>query len=138
MNKPYNNNPELSAMKEDIADRSYNVKVKGWLVTAATVAGAAALGALALPAIGILGGSAVMGALVGGAAGFALGGTVADLATMKDREKLKIDQEMVDSYMSGKNYWGEGYREEVAEKGYSLGGPHPGSIPGGGPGERGL
>lgn len=39
-----------------------------------------------------------------------------ELSAMKEQTKLKLDEEMVQS----KNYWGEGYREEVAEHGYSL------------------
>jgi hypothetical protein len=119
---PYNQNEELVAMKHDIADRAYGIQVKSWIVGGLTIAAGAILGAMALPAVGLVG-SGLVGALMGGGLGFATGGIVADMATLKDREKLKIDQSMVDSYMSGKNYWGEGYREEVAEHGYSLSGP---------------
>ena len=132
MNAPYNANEELVAMKHDIADRNYKLKIKEMLITGAMVVGGVALGALALPAIPALAGmGAVTGAMMGGALGLASGGAVASLATMKDREKLKIDESMVDSYMSGKNYWGEGYREEVAERGYSLSGTSafPGAAP---------
>ncbi|MFO0389622.1 MAG: hypothetical protein ACK502_07905 [Alphaproteobacteria bacterium] len=123
---PYNQNEELVAMKQDIADRSYNIQVKKWMIGGLAIAGGVLLGTLALPLVPFLAaakGVVGMGAIMGGALGFMAGGVAADMATMKDREKLKIDQSMVDSYMSGKNYWGEGYREEVAERGYSLSGP---------------
>lgn len=120
---PYNANEELVAMKHDIADRAYGLQVKSWTLMGLTTVGGALLGVLVAPMIPALAGIGVMGAIFGGTLGLMAGGVVADIATMKDREKLKIDQSMVDSYMQGKNYWGEGYREEVAERGYSLSGP---------------
>lgn len=114
---PYNQNEELVAMKHDIADRAYGIQVKSWLMKGLTVGAGVLLGMLAAPTFG------AAAVVIGGAVGLLGGGIVADMATMKDREKLKIDQSMVDSYMSGKNYWKEGYVKEVAEHGYSLSGP---------------
>ncbi len=128
---PYNQNDELVAMKHDIADRAYGIQVKSWIMKGVAAVGGALLGAMALsmvPGIFIAGGG-LLGATVGGGIGLIAGSAIADVATLKDREKLKIDQSMVDSYMSGKNYWGEGYREEVAERGYSLSGPMVGAAP---------
>lgn len=66
----------------------------------------------------------------GGIVGLLAGSSIAEMATMKERTKLKIDEEMVQSYMSGKNYWGEGFREEVAEHGYAgAQQPHHGGVP---------
>lgn len=126
MNKPYDANEELVAMKQDIADRTYNISIKQMLIPVIGAVVGGAIGILLAPATA---GASLMPALIGSAVGFFGGKAAADFATMKDREKLKIDQEMVDSYMQGKNYWGEGYREEVAEHGYSLGGPLPPSAP---------
>lgn len=125
MNKPYNQNEELVAMKQDIADRSFGVRVKELGITGVAAVLGGVAGYLLAPATG------GMSILIGGALGMAAGGTIGSVMTMKEREKLKIDQDMVDSYMSGKNYWGEGYREEVAEKGYGFGGgsPLPASAP---------
>lgn len=120
---PYNQNPELVAMREDIANRTFALKIKSGLITAASVVGGVALGAVVFPA-------SVPALVGGGVIGLMAGGKASDIFTLKDREKLKIDEDMVQSYMQGKNYWGEGYREEVAEHGYSLGGaPHPGNLP---------
>lgn len=110
----YNTNPELTKMKEDIADRGYNLKIKSWIITGLTaVAGAAIAGAI--------GGFALPALVIGGGLGLMAGGTIGEVLTMKERKKLAIDEDMVNSYNTGKNYWGAGYREEVAEYGY--GGP---------------
>jgi len=108
----YNTNPELSKMKEDIADRNYNLQIKTWIISGITALVGVGIGALFMGTIG------PVGLLAGGALGLMAGGTIAEVMTMKDRKKLKIDEDMVDSYMGGKNYWGAGYREEVAEHGY--------------------
>lgn len=114
----YNTNPELTKMKHDIADRAYNLQVKSWIITGITALVGVGIGLLLMPALPTLG---IMVPIMGGAVGLAAGGTVAELMTMKDRKKLAIDEDMVNSYNTGKNYWGAGYREEVAEYGY--GGP---------------
>jgi len=108
----YNTNPQLTNMREDVANRGFNIKVKGWLITGATALLGLGIGALFLTAVG------PMALIAGAGLGLMAGGTVAEIATMKDRKKLAIDEEMVGSYMQGKNYWGEGYRKEVAEYGY--------------------
>lgn len=120
---PYNANPELSAMKEDIASRNYNLRIKHMLILGASLAGGIALGALLVPTIG------AMGVVSGGILGFLAGGKISEMMTLKERTKLQIDEEMTQSYMSGKNYWGEGYRKEVAEHGYA--GPQVPNVPSG-------
>ena len=77
----------------------------------------------AMTGIGMFAAGGVMSAYLGGAVGLMLGGHAAHLSTLQDNEKLKIDEKYVDSYTQGKNHWGEGYRQEVAEHGYSLAGP---------------
>lgn len=117
----YNQNEELVAMKDDIANRKFGLMLKEGLIMVGTVAGGAVLGAVAAPVVLGSAGAAVTGAMVGGFGGLYGGAMAAEVLTMKDRTKLEIDNQMVESYMSGKNYWGEGYREEVAEKGYGFG-----------------
>lgn len=73
---------------------------------------------------------ALLGAMYGGMAGFMGGGLISGIVTMKESTKLKLDEEMVQSYMQGKGSWGHGYREEVAERGYSMAGPVPGQFAG--------
>jgi len=112
---PYNA-PQLMAMKNDIANRSFRIKLTGMLITALfAVAAVAAL--LFLPP----GSAELARPLLSGA--MALGGAVTTMVTMKEAKKLEIDEEYIQSYMQGKNYWGEGYRKEVTEHGYS--GPSP-------------
>lgn len=111
---PYNANPELSKMKEDVAGRSYGLMIKNAAITALGVVAGVAVGALFTGTF--LG---PMALVAGGALGLMAGGGIAEMVTMKERTKLKIDEEMVQSYMSGKNHWGAGYRQEVAEYGYA-------------------
>ena len=108
----YNTNPELSQMKEDIANRNYNLKIKTWVITGITTLVGVGIGALFMGTVGF------PALIIGGGLGLMLGGTVGDVLTMKERKKLAIDEDMVNSYNTGKNYWGAGYREEVAEYGY--------------------
>ncbi len=108
----YNANPELTKMREDVADRGYNLRMKGYIITGVSALIGIGLGALFLTAVG------PMALLAGGALGLMAGGPIAEMVTMKDRKKLEIDEDMVNSYMTGKNHWGAGYREEVAEHGY--------------------
>jgi len=135
---PYNANPELSAMKEDVASRSLSLSIKSGLITVAAVAAGAAAGAMLFPYVGA---GLAFSAFVGGAAGLLASGPITEMATLKERTKLQIDEEMVQSYMAGKNYWGEGFREEVAEHGYAgpqstphIGGANPQRPRGGGAG----
>ena len=119
-NMPYSDE-QLLQMKQDIADRTFNVKVKGMLITGAFFALAAGALFLFPAALGVA--APLVGLLA------AAGGTIAGLATLKETKKLQIDEEYVQSYMQGKNYWGKGYREEVAERGYNLSAPFPGAAP---------
>lgn len=116
---PYSDE-KLAEMKQDIADRTFAVKIKGMLITGAFIALAIGAGAIFPPAIAPL----VMVAS-------SLGGGLAALATLKETKKLQIDENILGNYISSKSYWGTGYREEVAERGYSLGGPVPGFPPNG-------
>lgn len=109
----YNTNPELNKMREDVAERGYNLKIKSWIITGVSALIGVGIGALFMGT-----GLGAMALLAGGAVGLMAGGPIAEAFTMKDRKKLEIDEDMVNSYMSGKNYWGAGYREEVAEYGY--------------------
>lgn len=114
---PYSDE-RLAKMKQDIADRTFNVKMKGALISAAFFA--VALGAMFLfPAA--LGAAAPLVGLIGAA-----GGTIATFVTMKEAKKLQIDEEYLQSYMQGKNYWKAGYVDEVAKPGYGFG---PQQIP---------
>jgi hypothetical protein len=123
-NPRYNTNPELVKMREDVANRGFNIKVKSWIITGVVGLIGAAVGAFLLPVIlpemAAAGGMAmIMGAMGGGIVGMGVGGAISEAVTTKDRKKLEIDEEMVGSYMQGKNHWGAGFREEVAEYGYA-------------------
>ena len=129
-NIPYKSNEELMAMKEDIADRKFKVRMIGVLVTSALVVGAIAAAfflpgaASAVAGAGSGGVNAVLSLVMGAGAG------ITSLLTMKEVKRLEMDEKYIQTYMQGKNYWGEGYREEVAEKGYSMSGsPFPKGAP---------
>lgn len=106
------------AMKEDIAERKYRVQMTGLLVGGALIAAALAT-AFFFPA-------AASAAMAGGAGGaklimsglLAVGAAITTMLTLKEVKRLEVDEKYVQSYMQGKNYWGAGYREEVAEHGY--------------------
>lgn len=133
-------------MKEDIANREYQLRIKALkigavvMIAGALIAGIGVFGLMGLmaslngvPAAGVVSGIAgglaagegiglfFCGAAMGAMFGLMAGIPIAELMTYKERTKLQIDKDMTQSYMQGKNYWGEGYREEVAERGY--GGP---------------
>ncbi|NCY26691.1 MAG: hypothetical protein EBX37_18240 [Alphaproteobacteria bacterium] len=107
---PFDANPEIAAMRQDIADRAYGIKLKGMLIT----------GGLALAGIG------AMFLIPGGApllsVAMLAGSGVSALFTMKEQEKLEVDRQQLESRIQGGN-WGKGhwsgYREEVMEKGGS-------------------
>lgn len=128
---PYNINPELVEMKEDIAKRKQGMMVKSMLITGVFLAIGIAVGLAVLPALlpEMFAAGAFMSAYAGGMLGFVAGGAAANFFTLKEKERLKIDEQYVESYNQGKNHWGKGYREEVAEHGYSLAGPVAGLPP---------
>ena len=105
---PFDSNPEIAAMRQDVADRAYNIKLKGMLIT----------GGLALAGIG------AMFLIPGGApllsVAMLAGSGVSALFTMKEQEKLEVDRQQLESRIQGGN-WGKGhwngYREEVLERG---------------------
>lgn len=110
---PYNA-PQLMAMKEDIANRAFKIKMTGMVITALfAVAAIAAM--FFMPSLAAGGAKTLL------SLGMAAGGAVASMITMREAKKLEIDENYIQSYMQGKNYWGAGYRQEVAEHGY--GGP---------------
>jgi|GEM_PF-2077452 len=122
--EPYNANPELTKMKNDVSNRHFNLTMKGLAIAGIAAIAGAALGAVFLPGLlmvgmemGVMG--TIVGAMFGGVAGLMGGGVAAGVLTMKESKKLAIDEEMVGSYMQGKNHWGAGYRQEVAEHGYA-------------------
>lgn len=123
---PFNQNAEMAAMKQNIADRAFNLKVKGMLITGALMLGAFALMFLAPTLLG------AATPLVGLA--LTAGSGIAGLITLKESKKLAMDEQYLQTYMQGKNHWGEGYREEVLEKGWGqrivTNGPEMGGIPG--------
>jgi len=100
----FNQNPDLQAMKQDIADRSFRIKMKGMLITGAFAA--VAIGALFLFPLALGAATPVVGLLA------AAGSGIAGLLTLKETKKLQIDEEFLQTRMQGKNWWG-GYREEV-------------------------
>lgn len=122
MSTPYSANPELVKMKQDIADRTFRVKVIGAMVT-----GILAVAAIAtlffVPGAGAMAASSGISASTAVTGVLAVGGALASFITLKEVKRLEIDNQYLTSYMQGKNYWGEGYREEVAEHGYALSSP---------------
>lgn len=108
---PFNANPEISAMKQNVADRIFKLKMVEGVINLAAV-GLAIAGAFMVASSG----GALAPAVVPIA--LAVGGGLASFVTMKARKKLEIDEEYLQSRMQGKNWWG-GYREEVAEQGYA-------------------
>lgn len=112
---PFNRNAEMAKMRDDVANRKFNIKLKGMLITGALMA--VGVGLLLL-APGLLGAATpLLGVAMVAASG------LAGLLTLKETKKLEVDEQYLQGYMQGKTHWGEGYRKEVAEHGYSLGGP---------------
>ncbi len=115
---PYQENQELMAMKEDIAERKYRVQMTGLLVGGVLIAAAIASVFFFPAAAGAIMNSGAGGAklLITGLLG--VGAAITTMLTLKEVKRLEVDEKYVQSYMQGKNYWGEGYRKEVAEHGY--------------------
>lgn len=128
-NIPYYSNEELVEMKQDIADRKFRVRMIGALVVGALIAAAIATlffvpgAASTLFSAGPEVGKLVMSGIL------AVGAGITSLFTMKELKRLEMDEKYLQTYMQGKNYWGEGYRKEVAEHGYSLQSPQFPGIP---------
>jgi len=107
-NEVFNSNPEYASMKQDIADRSFMLKLKGALITGGLLL-------LAGAALFFIPGSFGAAApLIGVAAAMASG--VAGFVTLKETEKLNMDRDFLESRMQGGNWW-NGYREQVVERG---------------------
>lgn len=105
---PFNVNQDWVAMKQDIADRAYKVKLKGMLIAGAFAA--VGFGALFLFPMALGAATPLVGLL--GVAGSAIAG----LVTMKEAKKLEIDEQYLETRMQGGNWWG-GYRQEVLQHG---------------------
>jgi hypothetical protein len=120
--EPYNANPDLAKMREDISKRNQALLVKTLLIVGIGLLLGGALGAALTPIVPFLGGfgsfGMILGTMAGGIVGGGLGGMISQTMTVKERKQLQIDEEMLNSYMQGKNFWGSGYRQEVAEQGY--------------------
>lgn len=114
---PYQENPELMAMKEDIAERKYRVQMTGLLVGGALIAAAIASVFFFPAAAGAIMNSGTGGAKLLITAVLGIGAAITTMLTLKEVKRLEVDEKYVQSYMQGKNYWGE-YRKEVAEHGY--------------------
>ena len=116
MTSPFDVNPEVAAMKEDVAQRVFRLKTTETIITVAAVI----LGAIAaftiLPALAAGGGMTALGpAMLPLMLTLATG--IGSYVTMKERKRLEIDQEFLQSRMQGRNWWG-GYRQEVMEQGH--------------------
>lgn len=113
MSKPsaFDSDPQIAAMRQEIADRAFNLKLKGMLIS-----GGLALAGLAA-AFFIPGGASLL------SIGLLAGSGIAALFTMKEQEKLEVDRQQLESRIQGGN-WGKGhwsgYREEVLEQGGGL------------------
>jgi hypothetical protein len=105
-NAHFNAEQDMATMKQDIADRAFNIKLKGMVITGVFFAAA-----LALALTGVAGAASPLLALAVGA-----GGAVAGLVTMKEAKKLEIDEEFLQTRMQGGNWW-KGYRREVMQHG---------------------
>ena len=127
MGIPYNENPELMAMKQDLADRKFRVQMIGLLVTGLLIAATIASIFLFPAAASAVAKAGAERALITGVLG--LGAGITTLFTLKEVKRLEMDEKFIQSYMQGKNYWGEGFREEVAERGYGVGSPFPLGAP---------
>lgn len=110
---PYNA-PQLMAMKEDIANRALRIKMVGMAIT--TVFTVAAVALMFFAPAGLGAGHHLFSLAM------AAGGAVTSMVTMREAKKLEMDESYIQSYMRGKNFWGAGYRQEVAENGYSAAG----------------
>jgi len=120
----YNTNPELLAMKNDIADRKFRIRMIGMAVATAFALTAFAAVVVVPVLVPEIAATALPLAKFVLAGGLGLASAATTLFTMKEVKKLEMDEKFVQSYMQGKNYWGEGYRQEVAEHGYSIQAPH--------------
>lgn len=119
---PFNANPELVAMRENVASRVLRLRV---------VEGVINLAAIALVAVALFstGGAGLMSAGPAVPLMLAAVAGLGSFVTMKARKRLEIDEEFLQSRMQGKNWWG-GYRQEVMSHGHghdhSLQAPFPG------------
>lgn len=109
----FDTDPQTAAMREELADRQFNLKIKQGLFSLA----GAAVGAGAGFAIGDpVGGANISTAVLGGTTGLMAGGMVGDVVTTKDRTRLDIDRQIADARIQGQGWWG-GYHEQNAAHG---------------------
>lgn len=121
----FNTDPQLAAMREEIASRELGVKTKRGLLTAlggiAGVVGGMTLAPSLLPeglaATGAGTAMALQGAMMGGGAGLVAGGAIGDYLTTAEKKRIEIDQRILDANIqniSNRGYW-EAYNAQVVQ-----------------------
>ena len=131
--KPRYSEEEFQRRSDDIARRTRDIKMKGFLIS----------GVLALGAIGVLIAVPAAISFAGplAAVGLALGSGIASLFTMQEAKKLELEEENLRYYAQGGNLghgnW-EAYAEHVAKPGYTPPSLHAaqGLAPQGRPGRK--
>lgn len=102
---------DVSAMKEDIAERTRNLEIKKWAVTG-LLAGGGLLAAFLVPA-----GAGALAPLL--AVGGIIGGGIANVLFAKEIKKLELDEQFLEANLRGevgRRYW-EHYQGQAAQPG---------------------
>jgi hypothetical protein len=99
----FNQNPEMSAMREDVANRVFRLKIIEGVIKIAAIG-------LAIAAVATGIGSGIGAAFLPLA--LAAGAGIASFVTTKARKRLEIDEEFLESRMQGRNWW-NGYKMEI-------------------------
>ncbi len=92
----FNQNSEMSAMREDLANRAFRIKMVGSVLTLGLVALA-----IVMPGLGVTGMLLTLGT-----------SALTALITTRAAKRLEIDQEFLESRMQGRNWW-NGYKMEI-------------------------
>jgi hypothetical protein len=92
----FNQNPEFSAMRDNLANRAFRIKVIGSALTLGLV-----VLTIAAPGLGAFGSILALGA-----------SALTALITVRAAKRLEIDQEFLESRMQGRNWW-NGYKMEI-------------------------
>lgn len=112
----FNRESDVAAMREEIVNRRFRVKMIGMVATLA-------MAALAVGALFFMPVAAGPLMQVGAPLVLGLGSGLVSLLTYKESERLKIDEQYLESRMQGGN-WGDGhwrgYRTHVAEPGHAA------------------
>jgi len=130
--------PQVAAMKDEVASREMGLKTKRGLFTIAGgilgVVGGAVIAPSLLP--GAISELAPMmlgqGMVMGGTLGLAAGGLVGDYVTTIEKKKLAIDERILEASIHNKGYW-QAYNTEVVQQNQIgqlpsppvVGGPRP-------------